>query len=350
MTRLLEIKDKIIHFLEEYDWYVNVLLKFFVSLALFWVINTQLGYMESLNNISVMLVMALIGCLLPFGATLVMAAVLMLAHIYTLSVEAAIVALLLILVVYLVYFRFSPKEGKAAALTPVCLAIGIPYVMPVGCGLLRKAYSALSIVCGTILYYFVIGIKQNETALGAVVEESDTSQLSSKFSITIAQLTNNKEMFLSIGVFLVVTLVVYAVRRLNVEYAWAIAIVVGILIEFGAFFAGYMILNISGKVVSLTVGCIVSALICFVLQFFCMNLDYARTERVQFEDDEYYYYVKAVPKKQVAAKERTVKHFGNTGKMGRRIERSNNPQKEGEEASEDASSLKKEPEMENLSE
>ena len=33
----------------------------------------------------------------------------------------------------------------------------------------------------------------------------------------------------------------------------------------------------------------------------------SRTERVQFEDDEYYYYVKAVPKMYVAVKEKQVK-------------------------------------------
>jgi hypothetical protein len=61
-------------------------------------------------------------------------------------------------------------------------------------------------------------------------------------------------------------------------------------------------------------------LIGFILQFIFMNLDYARTERVQFEDDDYYYYVKAVPKKMVAFKEKKVKHFGNTASMGKRIE------------------------------
>lgn len=331
MTRLLEIKEKIIHFIEEYDWYVNILLKFAIAFALFAVINNKLGYNTNLTGIPVMLVMSLVGSLLPFGATLVMAAALMLAHIYVLSIEAAIVALLLVLILYMIYFRFSPREGKAAALMPVCLAIGIPYVMPVGCGLLRRGYSVVSIVCSTVLYYFVVGIKLNETTLGAVAAEESDTQLSTKFSVAIAQLTNNREMFLSVGVFLAVTLVVYLVRRLNVEYAWTIAIVLGILIEFGAFFAGYMIMNISGKFVSLTVGCLVSLMICFVIQFFCMNLDYARTERVQFEDDEYYYYVKAVPKKQVAAKERTVKHFGNTGKMGRRIEHDRKPQQSGED-------------------
>lgn len=40
---------------------------------------------------------------------------------------------------------------------------------------------------------------------------------------------------------------------------------------------------------------------------FRFNLDYSRTEKVQFEDDEYYYYVKAVPKMTVATPEKKVK-------------------------------------------
>ena len=33
-----------------------------------------------------------------------------------------------------------------------------------------------------------------------------------------------------------------------------------------------------------------------LLQFFAFSVDYSRTEYTQFEDDDYYYYVKAVPK------------------------------------------------------
>ena len=80
-------------------------------------------------------------------------------------------------------------------------------------------------------------------------------------------------------------------------------------------FLGYLVLNISGKTLWLLIGSILSMLIGFVLEFLFMNLDYARTERVQFEDDDYYYYVKAVPKKMVASKEVTVKHFGNTANI-----------------------------------
>jgi hypothetical protein len=44
------------------------------------------------------------------------------------------------------------------------------------------------------------------------------------------------------------------------------------------------------------VGIVVSFLLAQVVRFFIFNMDYLRVENVQFEDDDYYYYVKAVPK------------------------------------------------------
>ena len=70
------------------------------------------------------------------------------------------------------------------------------------------------------------------------------------------------------------------------------------------------------------IGSVISGVIAMIIQFLFFNLDYSRTERLQFEDDDYYYYVKAVPKKMVAVREVTVKHFGNTASMGKRIDHS----------------------------
>ena len=46
-----------------------------------------------------------------------------------------------------------------------------------------------------------------------------------------------------------------------------------------------------------------------VIQFFLFNVDYSRTETMQFEDDEYYYYVKAVPKLTISTPDKVVKHI-----------------------------------------
>lgn len=57
---------------------------------------------------------------------------------------------------------------------------------------------------------------------------------------------------------------------------------------------------------SLIFGNILAAIVGMILELFLFSVDYARSERLQFEDDEYYYYVTAVPKIKVAAVDKTV--------------------------------------------
>lgn len=59
--------------------------------------------------------------------------------------------------------------------------------------------------------------------------------------------------------------------------------------------------------VSLIIYTVVAVLIGIILEFFVFGGDYTRTERLEYEDDDYYYYVKAVPKALVATSERSIK-------------------------------------------
>ncbi len=321
MTQLLEMKDKVIKFYGQYETYLRIAVRFVLVLSLFLVINLNIGYMEKLGSVPVAIVLALVCCILPVNGTIAISAILVLVHMYALSVEAALTTLIVFAILYLVYFRFAPKDGFGVLLTPICCALKIPYIMPIGCGLLRPAYSIVSIVCGTVAYYFVDGIHQNASSLANVTSGEDAAA-TSKFNVSFGQLISNQEMFLAIVIFVLSALVVYYVRRMSVENSWVIAIVAGILIQFSGLLAGYLIMNISGKTLWLIVGSILSLLLGMVIKFFFMDLDYARTERVQFEDDDYYYYVKAVPKKMVSSKEKTVKRFGNTASMGKKIDKS----------------------------
>lgn len=322
MTNLLEIKDRLIRFYSKYETYLFPVVKFIVAIVLFTVINMNIGFMEKISRFPIALILALVCAILPVNATIWLAAFVVLADMYALSMEVAVTTLVLFAALFFLYFRFAPKDGFAAVLTPVCFKLNIPYVMPIGCSLLRDAYSVVAIICGTVIYYFLDGIHQNSGTLKNVVADGETAATTSKFDISIGQLLSNKEMYLVIAIFTITAIVVYLVRRLEVEHAWTLAIISGVLIEVVGLFAGYLVLNVSGKTLGLLIGNILSLLISFVIQFLFMNLDYARTERVQFEDDDYYYYVKAVPKKMVAVKEVTVKHFGNTASMGKRIDRS----------------------------
>lgn len=322
MTKILELRDQMIRFYSRYESYLFPVVKFAVAVSLFSVINKNIGFMDKISTLPVALILSLVCALLPVNATIWLAAFVVLADMYAVSMETAAVTLLLFAAVFFLYFRFAPKDGIAAVLTPVCFQLRIPYIMPVACSLLKSAYSVIAVVCGTVLYYFLNGIKQNAPAL---MQTSDDVTAASRMDISVSQLFSNREMYLVIAVFVVTALVVYLVRRMDVDHAWTLAIVSGMLIEIAGLFVGYLVFGMTEQIPWLLVGGVISFIIALLLQFLFMDLDYDRTERVQFEDDDYYYYVKAVPKKMVAVREVTVKHFGNTASMGRRIDHSRKP-------------------------
>lgn len=309
MTKIIEIKDKVFRFCAEYDSYLKYLYKFLAAFILFNVINGSIGFMEKISTMPIALLLALICCLLPQSVTILAAGLLVLLNLYALSLEVALVAFLIFALLFLLYFRFAPQDGMLFILTPIFFKLGIPYILPIGTGLLRKAYSVTAVVCGTIAFYFVDGIHQNITTLGDAVAGGDGGT-NVKITVTIGQLLGNKEMFLAVGIFALSAIMVSIIRKLSVDNAWKIAIISGVLVQISGLFAGYLLFNMSDKTAGMIIGNVIAMVLGFVIEFLFMDLDYERTERVQFEDDDYYYFVKAVPKKMVTSTEKTVKHFG----------------------------------------
>ena len=167
MTKFIEIKDKVFRFCAEYESYLNYLYKFLAAFVLFSVINGSIGFMEKISTMPVALLLALICCLLPQSVTIIAAALLSLLNLYALSLEVALVAFIIFAALFFVYFRFAPQDGMLFILTPIFFKLGIPYVLPIGTGLFRKVYSVTAVVCGTIAFYFIDGIYQNISTLGA---------------------------------------------------------------------------------------------------------------------------------------------------------------------------------------
>lgn len=307
MTSILELKEKLVRFYGKHEVYLVPLMKFVLALVMFLMINLNIGYMKSISSVPVALIMAAICSILPINAAMLLATGFILLDMYALSLEVCLIALILFVLIYLIYFRFAPKSGYDVVLTMICCKLHIPYVMPLGMGLLRDIYSIFALACGTILYFFLNGVKQNaKTLSGAAEADGETT---STFAAVLNQLMGNKEMYLVLGVLAVTLIIVYIIRRMSIENAWRVAIISGVLFETIGLIAGYMLIGISGRMVVVLAGSLVSAGIAFVIQLLFFNLDYSRTEKLQFEDDEYYYYVKAVPKAIISGSDKQVKRF-----------------------------------------
>lgn len=303
MTNLLVFREQLKKFYSKYELYITPLCKFLLALVSLLVINSRIGYMSTLKNAAVVLILALLCSFLPINLTIVIAAAVTLAHLYAFSVECAIVALAVFLLLFILYFRFSPKDTLAVLLTPICFVLKIPYVMPIAVGLIGTPASSVAVASGVIVYYMLAGM--NESA--SVLNTFDADGMVDKFRYCIDTLMENRAMMVAIVAFAATVLVVWFIRRLSIDHAWTIAMITGALLNILILLFGDLMYSTDISIIGLILGSIVSVLLVKVLQFFVFNVDYSRTEMVQFEDDEYYYYVKAVPKNTVATPEKRVK-------------------------------------------
>ena len=307
MTVMIELRDRLKAFAGVYEMYLKGAVKAVAAFVIFNCINSELGFMERINSVTLVLVLSLAAALLPVDFISLAAALLVLLHLYALSPGVAIVGACIFIVMYIIYFRFTPGRGYFAVLTPVAYIWNIPCVMPFVAGYLDKSpTSGVPVMCGTVIYYFLKGVKDNSVSL-STMEESDS--LISKMSDAVSQFTGNKELLAMAAIMFVTTVVVWFIRRLKVDYSWYIAFAVGATLELVGMILGNIRFSLGISFLFMILQIVVSAAVSFLVMFFFFNLDYERTERVQFEDDEYYYYVKAVPKVYVARGQKKVKKF-----------------------------------------
>lgn len=317
MATLLEVRGFIKRLYAKYDVYVNPVLKFILALVSFLMINSKIGFMQQLRSPIAAIVMALVCAFFPLNGMVVFSGILMIAHAYALSMEACAVTAGILIVMYLLYFRISSKMGILLMITPLCFIIGIPYAVPLLGGLLFGPAAVVPTGCGTVIFYLLKYMSLNSTSLGT----GEVDRGAAKVVSLIDSLISNKTMFLCITAMMMTVLVVYFIRRLSVDHSWELAIGIGTVVNIVIHLTGALLPEVTVQIIALLIGSVVSAAIAFLVKFFVFSVDYTRTERVQFEDDEYYYYVKAVPKNVIAAPKKTVKKIAGHKKQTRTIKR-----------------------------
>lgn len=303
MTTILLVKEWLKQFYGRFDVYVTAVLKFLGALITIMLINSNIGYMDKLKNGALVAVVALLCSIIPVGGMVLICALFVLAHFYTVSLELAAVTLVVFLLMFLLYIRFDASLGYIVLLTPVLFWLRVPYLMPLLAGLTGGIGAAVPAGMGVIIYYLTDYARTNAPALS----NSTTETLLQNLAMIIDGLLQNKLMLVTVTAFVVTTVVVYIIKSLSIDYSWTIAIGAGMVINMVILLVGEFSFDISASVGEMIIGNIIAALIMLALQFFIFSVDYTRTERVSFEDDDYVYYVKAVPKMSVSTPRVNVK-------------------------------------------
>jgi hypothetical protein len=194
---------------------------------------------------------------------------------------------------------------------PIAYKLNLHYAVPLAGGLLCSPGAAAPTAIGIVMISFIQTISAGrETFAGKEVGV----QTITNFQNLANTFLQNKGMWVMALALAVTVIIVYVIRRLAITQAWAVAIVVGTVSELILLLIGDIRFSTNFSFGTIFLGVIISFAIAMLIRFIAFNVDYTRIESVQFEDDEYYYYVKAVPKVMLPTARRTVKTISRSGK------------------------------------
>lgn len=293
MDAISELREKILEIYARLESYINPAGRFLLALISIIMINSGLGFMDKLSNPVIVIVVAVMAAFLPLNFTIIIDALFIMLHMYDASIQVAAVVGIVFLIMFVLYFRFTPREAIAVVLTPIFFALKIPYVIPLTLGFVGGPLSFISVCCGTVVYFIVKSVGDTADQLNS--EFSVKSALSGTKSI-IDTILNNKTMILLVIVCALIVVLANVIKRLSFDFSWQVALAVSGISGLIVIIIGSSVLDADISIAGAIISMIFSMIIVFVLQLFIHNIDYSRAEYVQFEDEEYYYYVKAIPR------------------------------------------------------
>lgn len=303
MSSLLTIRDAIRDFIRKFDEIINPIFRFVLAYIMFSSINSMYGYSELFEKGMVVFLLSVISALVSTPIVIFLAGVVIVINSFAVATEVGICAVFVFMIMYCTYMRVFPNTGWILALVPILYMWNLPYAIPIIVVIFAGASGIVPVAFGIVIYQFGLYVDEIKNLLVTATED-DTFLA---YTYLIDSVLKNKEMLLSIIVFAVVILITFVIYKLPVDYIWYIAIGVGGILNIIAFMCCGMMLDVEVETGNVIFGTILGVIVAVIVQLCKSMVDYSRKETVQFEDDEYYYYVKAIPKYNVSAKKVNVK-------------------------------------------
>jgi|GEM_PF-1145117 hypothetical protein len=313
MMLIFELRAKITGIYQKYAFWFNLAARFLLCYVAFSRIRGALNYNPTLGKNVVILALAAICSVIPSTLMVLIAAVYVTLQIYAASGSSLIMAITvfaLFMVCYCFFIRFTPRYGAAVVATPILQNIGFPYAMPLFLGVFATPVSIVPVCCGIFAYNTIHYVKNNIAEATKVTTEAAKEALEDPQGVymkVLKELVANPAMYVTMLVMAVVIVAVYFVRRIRMDYAFEISIAVGTGLMMLGYIIGDLKYDMGIRVGSMVLSCLICAGIVIFMLFFYRTLQYSAAELVEFEDEDYYYYVKAVPKIKVGAPKRREK-------------------------------------------
>lgn len=213
-------------------------------------------------------------------------------HLWQLSWDVALFFVVILFISWVMVCRALPNAGLIIAFTPLLCVLKIPFLMPLIVGLFSNIFGVAAMGFGIVFYF--LGVYSGN--ISALLSSPTADEYILAVQAVMAAFAADKEFLLVLTACVIAAVVTYILCHQSFDYAWYIGTVSGGIAGLVTYFAGSIIFEV--EITSMEFVWTIPVVMCMacLIQFLRCIIDYSGVEYVEFEDDEYYYYVKAVPK------------------------------------------------------
>ena len=308
MKKILDIRNRIEHFYKQHSRIGGYILRLILCVAVFFALRGNLGYNTFLSNVWVIIGISVLCAFLKIKFSLLAMLAYIVVQISTLSVGIGMMIMCMLILMYLLYLRFAEQYGIVLIVMPLMFILRIPLLIPLVLGIIAPVSAVIALAFGNVVYYAIHYVNMNSAVISGL--PADMSEIN-KASMVLRGIFSYKEFLYTLGIMILVFVVVFFVKKINTNQSFLIAILSGT----GAYMIAMILANLlfgtisSNKLMTIIISSIISAVISLFVASVIMPLDYSRTEMLEFEDEEYYYFVRAVPKANIARESVNVKRI-----------------------------------------
>jgi len=213
-------------------------------------------------------------------------------HLWQISWDLAVFFVVVVFISWVLVCRALPEAGLIMAFTPFLFVIKIPFFMPLLVGMFSTVFGVAAMVFG-VFYYFLGAYSSN---ISALLSAPGADEYILSIQAIMAAFAADKEFLLILTACVIAAVVTYILCHQSFDYSWYIGCVSGGIAGLVTYFAGSILFEVEIAYMEFIWTIPVVMCLACLFQFLRCIIDYSGVEYVEFEDDEYYYYVKAVPK------------------------------------------------------
>ena len=324
MDGILYIRAIIISAAKKYEAVLLFIARFLLGLFIYSNIN-KLGFLRSEllfiitppAGFVLLLILAFLFAALPLSASYAIISFYAALHLSA-NLEIAVTVFLCLLCLIFFYVRLAPKENILILVAILGFYFKIPYFTPMFAGLYFGLTSAVPIMIGVLVWHFIPVVtellKVSDSAGLDITAMADT--IPDIYQNLFANLSGDTQWIFTAFSFTMIIITVFAISKLSVDFSAEIAILFGAAVNIVSVIAADIVIKLDKNIIAVLLSTAASAALLLIVRFFDIALDYSRVERVQFSDEDNYYYVKVVPKLLTSAGQKEKRAAGRHEKEG----------------------------------